>query len=88
MSLFAAFSADEGNKAIDYAGFAKLTREFNGVRQSRRISEEKFFEHSGQAEVVILDLRGETGDRREVFIGRTLVAGRGRAGGTSLLRLG
>ena len=56
MSLFTAVSADEGNKTIDYAGFAKLTRELNGVRQSRRISEEKFFEHSGRAEVVILDL--------------------------------
>lgn len=56
MSLFTAVSADEVNKTIDYAGFAKLTRELNGVRQSRRISEEKFFEHSGRAEVVILDL--------------------------------
>ena len=56
MSLFTAVSADEGNKTIDYAGFAKLTRELNGVRQSRCISEEKFFEHSGRAEVVILDL--------------------------------
>ena len=55
-ALFTAVSADEGNKAIDYAGFAKLTRELNGVRQSRRISEEKFFEHSGRAEDVILDL--------------------------------
>ncbi len=49
--------ADEGNRLIDYAGFARQVAEVADLRESRRVSEEEFLELAGDPATVILDAR-------------------------------
>ena len=49
--------ADEGNRLIDYAGFARQVAEVGALRESRRVSEEEFLELARDPATVILDAR-------------------------------
>lgn len=51
--------ADEGNPAIDYAGFQKLTSEIHSIREARRIPEEEFLRMAAEEGTVILDTRSK-----------------------------
>jgi phage shock protein E len=45
------------NPAINYAGFAKLTRELQPVREKNRVSEEEFIRMAAEPGTIILDAR-------------------------------
>ncbi|MGB7344585.1 MAG: rhodanese-like domain-containing protein [Pirellulaceae bacterium] len=47
------------NHAIDFAGFVKLTQSLQQVRESRRISIEKFNEMASDPKTIILDTRSK-----------------------------
>ena len=47
------------NHAIDFAGFVKLTQSLQRVRESRRISIEKFNEMASDPKTIILDTRSK-----------------------------
>ncbi len=52
-------AAEIKNPAIDYQGFAKLTRELEPVRAQRRVSEEDFLNMAAEPGTVILDARAK-----------------------------
>lgn len=59
-ALLAAFqlhAQEAKNPAIDYSAFAKLTKELETVRETRRVSEEEFLKMAGEPDTVIFDAR-------------------------------
>lgn len=49
--------ADEDNRLIDYAGFARQVADVAALRESRRVGEEQFLEMARDPGTVILDAR-------------------------------
>lgn len=51
--------ADEGNPAIDYAGFEQLTVNLGQLRAGRRVSEAEFLRMAAEPGTIILDTRSK-----------------------------